>query len=106
MHNPQVKYFKRGEGTSTPWGRADYRYKYCSGINSYGTPGHGGFKVSAKMLAKMPEALRNPDGWYEEDCEACKVIIAFPHLFDAGKVASAQKSFDFWFNSDGTYKAR
>jgi len=37
----------------------------------------------------MPEALRNESPWYEEDCEAAKVIVGFPELFSEQQYKSA-----------------
>jgi hypothetical protein len=91
--------------TWTPWGKADLVEKITRGINFYNTPGHGGFKVSKGLLSKMPKQYVNPDGWYEEDCEWCKVVLAFPEYFEH-KVEGAQKTWDVWFKDDGTYKDR
>jgi hypothetical protein len=91
-------------GTQTPWGKAQYRYKYARGVTFYGTAGHGGFKVSPSMLKKMPRKLQNPTGWYEEDCEWCKVALAFPELFPQSKRDAAKSTWEKWFNDNGTYK--
>ena len=62
----------------------------------YSTPGHGGFHVSELLLATMPEALRGPTfsgpGWYEEDCDAVLVMVAFPERFTPEEVANADAS--------------
>ncbi len=68
-------------GTRTPWGTADSATKVRPGLMRYTTAGHGGFHVSKKLLAEMPEALRQPKGWYEEDAEWAKVCTAFPGAF-------------------------
>lgn len=78
--------------TSTPWGTAQYAYRYMRGVTFYGTAGHGGFKVSEKLNATMPAHLRIDDGWYEEDCDWSKVALAFPALFSAHEVAEASSS--------------
>lgn len=84
----------------TPWGKADDKDVIADGIVFYSTPSHGGFKVNTKQNQAIPEAFRNADGWYEEDCEALKVIYSFPWLF--------QQTIDFntiiaglsyWFRS-------
>jgi len=54
---------------------------YGEGIVFYSTPSHGGFKLDEVRNALVPEALRNADGWYEEDCEWAKVAVSFPALF-------------------------
>lgn len=78
---------------STPWGRAQGGTRYTQGITSYHTAGHGGTKLSASMNAKMPDILRNDDGWYEEDCEATKVMFAFPEFFTDRQNRLARASF-------------
>ena len=90
----------------TPWGRADDKTEKAPGIVFYSTPSHGGFKIAKPILAVMPKHLVNDDGWYEEDCEWCKVALAFPHLFDEKRFEAAQKTWSFWFKDDGTYKDR
>ena len=67
--------------TQTPWGPAQTVKKYCTGINLYSTAGHGGFKVSTKKNLQVHPALRIQDGWYEEDCDFGRVVLAFPELF-------------------------
>lgn len=88
----------------TPWGKADLKTTIADGIDFYSTPSHGGFKVSKAMLVKMSVQYRNADGWYEEDCESAKVVLAFPNFFTSDQVDAAAKSFTYWFNIDGTSK--
>ena len=40
----------------------------------------------------MPEALRLPSGWYEEDCDWARVALAFPERFTPEDVAQAQQT--------------
>jgi hypothetical protein len=68
-------------GTSTPWGISDYKKTYARGINFYGTPSHGGFKLSATLNAKVDPRLRIESGFYEEDEEWCIVAFTFPDIF-------------------------
>ena len=71
----------------TPWGDADYEKEYTNGVVFYGTPGHGGFKVDAKVRKTWPQVLQDfvpfnqNTGWYEEDCDCVIVYLAMPHLF-------------------------
>ena len=74
--------------THTPWGTADSHEHIAEGIDFYGTPSHGGFKLSAERNAKVQEILRQRSfgqqgmkGWYEEDCDACIVMATFPEYF-------------------------
>ena len=56
----------------------------------------GGFKVSKERLAAMPTALVNPSGWYEEDCEFSKVVLAFPECFEHDEWHIAAQDFKYW----------
>ncbi len=87
-------------GTWTPWGTAQSSKSYGPGITSYSTAGHGGFKVAKAQNAAIHPALRSKDGWYEEDCEWAAVVLSYPALFDASKLASAHASLKTW-NPDG-----
>lgn len=78
---------------STPWGQAQYVTRYGRGVNFYGTARHGGLKVSDGLNATMPDTLRLNDGWYEEDCEYARVVLAFPDRFPAATVTGAYKVF-------------
>lgn len=64
----------------TPWGPAQHATEHAPGITFYSTAGHGGFYLSPARLAEMPEADRSL-GWYEEDCEAVRVLVNFPAFF-------------------------
>jgi len=75
-------------GKSTPWGMADFHKEYAEGIDSYGTPGHGGFEVSPEAKYLFPPGLKEyktfaGGNWYEEDEDYAVVVGARPELFDA-----------------------
>lgn len=91
---------------NTPWGKSQSKQKVVRGINFYSTAGHGGYKVSKKLNASIPDCLRNEDGWYEEDCEYLKVIISFPQYFSQTLRDHACRTFKLYFNNDGTYRSR
>lgn len=82
--------------TYTPWGRADFAYKYAPGVICYSTPGHGGIHLSTKRNALVHPAWRRADGWYEEDCEFSIVALTFPHLF-LDKIATHHSSARDYF---------
>lgn len=85
--------------TSTPWGKADYAYRYARGVTSYSCPGHGGFKLSATRQAQVHPALSHigDNGWYEEDCEWSVVAVTFPELFPYKHVEHAINSLkNYW----------
>jgi hypothetical protein len=67
----------------TPWGQSDHEKYYTEdkGITFYSTPGHGGFFLTKDYNDKVHEALRQEPAWYEEDCEAAKIVYTFPELF-------------------------
>lgn len=65
----------------TPWGTSDYKHVYNRDIVFYGTPSHGGFRVSSKLNAVIPENVRQSNGWYEEDVAWCVVVKVFPMAF-------------------------
>ena len=90
----------RSVSTHTPWSRADYAYTYGRGVVSYSTPGHGGFRLSPTRNTQVHEALRNADGWYEEDVEWAAAAVTFPELFPRKHVQSAVRSLRSW-NPDG-----
>lgn len=65
----------------TPWGDAQHEVIYGPGVVFYETASHGGFKLDKDANRKIPVPLRRNDSWYEEDCEALKVMYTFPSLF-------------------------
>lgn len=82
--------------TSTPWGVSQTSRKYAPGIMEYSTASHGGFHLSGARQKVMPDCLRNENAWYEEDCEWCKVAIAFPDFFEPKDVISAWNTLKGW----------
>lgn len=91
--------------TYTPWGAPDTVEPIgTNGIAFVSTSSHGGFYVPPALNARVPAEHRvisfnrqGEAGWYEEDCDACLVVLAFPSLFDADAVARAREAFDHWF---------
>lgn len=83
--------------TNTPWGPAQYAYKYAPGVISYGTAGHGGFHLSTTLNQRIHPAMRQCDGWYEEDCEWSFVAITFPWLFKLEHQRVAHECAMNWF---------
>lgn len=94
---------KAGDGT--PWGRADYVKEIAPGLVLVGTPSHGGFWLAPERLAAMPAELAaivpfversvgrvagpHAGRWYEEDCDAALVVLAFPECFPREALESA-----------------
>jgi hypothetical protein len=103
----------------TPWGESQHVTPYGRGIKFVSTGSHGGFFVPGELLPEMPPLLRvmgqswnatiNNDAgaefidlstvgrWYEEDCEACMVVIAFPLMFEPAELTRAATCFRNWF---------
>jgi len=83
---------------NTPWGASQYSTVYIEGgIVFHGTASHGGFKVYAKYNKQIPDYMRNKDGWYEEDCEWCKVAVNFPSVFNDKSNDAAIDTLKNWF---------
>jgi len=81
---------------NTPWGQADRAVLYSEGIIEVTTPGHGGFYLFQGRLEQLLEKFPGwaPFGgvlncWFEEDCDACAVVLAFPEVFHAIAVWTA-----------------
>lgn len=72
----------------TPWGKSQYQETFGVGVTFHETPSHGGFKLSEGKNNQVPDAFRNANGWYEEDCEYWKVVLTFPELFHTGEILS------------------
>lgn len=69
----------------TPWGLWQEMKEKAEGIVYVTTASHGGYWVSPERYKQMPEYLRTKsfagEGWYEEDCDWCLVVLSFPDLF-------------------------
>lgn len=93
--------------TTTPWGPSQETSRIAKGITFYSTAGHGGFKLSAGRNAIIRSAIkdktwgqRGHDGWYEEDCDAAIVVMAFPEHFSPEKVQIAAKMIKSYYAED------
>jgi hypothetical protein len=72
----------------TPWGESQTVRQIGAGIVQVSTASHGGFHVPRELLARIPKSeqayARSWSGsasWYEEDCCALSVLVAFPEFF-------------------------
>lgn len=93
--------------TSTPWGPSQETTRIARGITFYSTAGHGGFKLSAGRNAVIRRevkdrtwGLRGHDGWYEEDCDAALVVVAFPEHFSPEQVQRASQAVKAYYAFD------
>ena len=75
------------------WGPLNRRDAVAPGIDWIDGASHGGFILTADRVAAMPAELRaesfTHDNYFEEDCSAAAVLVAFPEYFDAERVARA-----------------
>lgn len=102
------KVYYPASASRTPWGMsqskeifATTRYKP---IYYYTTASHGGFKVPLGLMKQYfrPE-FQVEGGYYEEDCEWCKVVIELNRLLPKGCIApcelkQAQTTCSLWFS--------
>ncbi|WP_072815928.1 DUF7007 domain-containing protein [Rhodococcus zopfii] len=82
----------------SPWGAVQYGRVLADGTVS--TAGHGGVRISSERLKQMPAALRiGRRRWFEEDCEAALVGLAFADdlELDDRRRASMAASVADWF---------
>jgi hypothetical protein len=62
-----TRFYSSCEDVRTPWGMSRSAKRIGEGMTLYSTASHGGIKVESSLQKSMPEALRVPGGWYEED---------------------------------------
>lgn len=78
----------------SPWGRPDEAIEIAHGIWNVFTPSHGGILITHERFRAMPAVLQEvrPYGMhelyrnavvvgYEEDCDWCIPVLAFPEEF-------------------------
>ena len=88
---------------NTPWGRSDFQEKKADGITFYGTPRHGGIKLSEERNAQVPQYLKDAgfggkpeSGWYEEDVDWGIVALVFPEAFTPEEIETARGIFGYF----------
>ena len=81
QHTLQWGYVDVHMGSRTPWGGAQHVTPIAPGFVSVSTAGHGGVKLSRERNSLIPTALRNSNGWYEEDCEINIPLHYFPEAW-------------------------
>lgn len=80
----------------TPWGEAIEVTEIADGVVRVSAASHGGIWLSERRRVTMPAPLGDVQtyagsNWYEEDEDACLVILAFAELFPPLSVWSAVK---------------
>jgi hypothetical protein len=84
------------EGSRTPWGASQRVEEIAPGITFAPTEGHGGIKLSPERNREIHPALRNRNGWYEEDCDAHIVAMRFNEHFNES-AESASDGVRRWY---------
>lgn len=84
-------------GKSSPWGSIQSASELIPGAWLVHTAGHGGVKLDRKLNARVPESVRRPGGWYEEDCEWSLAVVALADMFPASWVDSAHRTAKNWY---------
>lgn len=81
----------------TPWGISQHETKIADGIVVVSTASHGGIFVSDARLARIPENHQKyaqqwsgSRNWFEEDCAAACVVVAYPEFFTLAQIDEAQ----------------
>lgn len=83
--------------TSTPWGPSQQRVLIADGITRHHTASHGGVHLSVDRMLTFrsifPLAqLWAGSPWFEEDCDAALVELAFPEHFTDRALYNALRS--------------
>jgi hypothetical protein len=75
------------------WGSLNSIDILAPGIEWIDGSSHGGFRLSRARLAEVPVDLRgesfSSDEYFEEDCSAVAIVLAFPQFFTPEKVVLA-----------------
>lgn len=90
------------QGKSSPWGKIQEATELVPGAWVVHTAGHGGVKLDRKLNARVPESVRRPGGWYEEDCEWSVAVVALADVFDDKWVSQARKTAKSWYPDEYT----
>lgn len=81
--------------TATPWGQIIESTTLAEGIDKVQTSSHGGFVLSEKRCLEIPQHLSLGKRFYEEDCEANLIYLAFPEISE-DKLAFTLAFFDLF----------
>ncbi len=87
----------------SPWGVAQLTLSVAPGMWLITTASHGGFYLEPAANDKIPLPWKQVsfkrqalEGFYEEHCDACMVVLTFPHSFNLSALASARQIFNSW----------
>lgn len=79
----------------TPWGKSQSHSTRAEGIVFYSTAGHGGFGLTESRALEFRRALPEfvcfggYSRWFEEDCDACAIVIVFHEFFQPDEIHNA-----------------
>lgn len=83
----------------TPWGYSQSHIEISEGISKVTTASHGGYHLDPERWNDFK--LRFPDfqpyagaSWFEEDCDAVAVVLAFPQSFEDKGIFFAVQMID------------
>jgi hypothetical protein len=88
--------------TATPWGNSDHTRRMAKGITFYGTPSHGGIRVTPKAAeglsaAALAEAeVWGNAYWFEEDCTYALVLHEKPELGTPPRLEELMMNFPLY----------
>lgn len=100
------------KGHGSPWGRIQHVETLAPGIVAVETAGHGGIWVSLDRLASIPQKHRDyaarwsgSEQWYEEDCAAACIVVAFGSELPRGDVEEARACVARWIEGGASWDA-
>jgi hypothetical protein len=77
----------------SPWGAVQHADEMAPGVWSVSTSRHGGIKLEPKINSQVPDYMRRPGGWYEEDVDWSHVATVFPQYFNQTQRRDAEHIF-------------
>lgn len=88
---------------NTPWGKAQTTTTIDKGITFITTAGHGGILLSEERRKEFDEKFPTfstfaGGNWFEEDCDASFVVVAFPGSFQEYTVYSAVRGAELSYD--------
>lgn len=100
--NNSVDFKPTPQPRHSPWGAPQRAEEKAPGIWWVSTASHGGFIISEQRHQAMAEPYRSHETFnmnglaYEEDCDWCCVVLAWPELFSAADVEQARQVYAGW----------
>lgn len=95
----------------SPWGAVQTTRTHAPGITFVSTASHGGFHLSPERIAEyvIVADCFNHFGpqWFEEDCEATLIYLAFPSLATSEMIDAAERTIRSaarWDNNAGPWQ--